>query len=123
MPDGSSLEAADREVDGQFKDVPVGATHQGCVGQTGPTVVDPSHLDWIEFLLVDEDDQPVAGEPYQLTLPDGSVLEGQLDEQGLVRVEGIPSGDCTIYFPDLDQVLSAPSQPEVADPGEPDLET
>ncbi len=58
---------------------------------------------WIEIELVDEDDEPVPGEKYKVTLPDDTVDEGTLDEKGFVRIEGIPSGNCKITFPDLDK--------------------
>ena len=59
---------------------------------------------WIEIELVDEDKQPVPGEKYKITLPDGeSVAEGTLDDKGCARVEGFESGGCKITFPDLDK--------------------
>lgn len=59
--------------------------------------------DWIEIELVGEDDKPVAGEKYRVTLPDGSVDEGTLDQNGWVRVAGFDKGSCKITFPDLDK--------------------
>ncbi len=60
-------------------------------------------LHWIEIELVGEDDEPIPGEYYKITLPDGSVASGTLDDKGLARVEGIrDAGDCKITFPDLD---------------------
>ena len=59
---------------------------------------------WIEIELVDEAGKPVAGEPYQVTLPDGStVADGTLDEKGRARVEGIDPGTCKVTFPNLDK--------------------
>ncbi len=52
--------------------------------------------------LVGEDDGPVAGERYELQLPDGSVLEGTLDHEGRVRVPDLPAGTCRVSFPALD---------------------
>ena len=61
-------------------------------------------LSWIEIELFDEDNEPVAGERYRVTLPDGeTVAEGTLDEKGHARVEGFESGQCQVTFPDLDQ--------------------
>jgi hypothetical protein len=40
---------------------------------------------------------------YRITLPDGSVAEGTLDENGFARVEGIVPGTCQITFPSLDK--------------------
>lgn len=59
---------------------------------------------WIEIELVDEDSNPVSGESYMITLPDGeTVAEGTLDEKGFARIEGIDSGSCKITFPELDK--------------------
>lgn len=58
---------------------------------------------WIEIRLTDEAGSPVAGEPYAVTLADGTVASGTLDEDGLARVDGIPAGTCQVTFPDLDQ--------------------
>ena len=59
---------------------------------------------WIEIKLVDEEDQPVPGERYQVTLPDGTtVAEGTLDDKGFARVEGFEPGSCKVTFPDLDK--------------------
>jgi hypothetical protein len=58
---------------------------------------------WVEFQLVGEDGHPVADEPYRVTLPDGSVEEGNLDDDGKARVEEFASGNCKIAFPNLDQ--------------------
>jgi len=59
---------------------------------------------WIEIKLVDEDNNPVPGEAYRITLPDGqTVAEGTLDDKGFARVDGIDPGTCKITFPELDQ--------------------
>jgi type VI secretion system secreted protein VgrG len=59
---------------------------------------------WIEIELKDEDDSPVPGEPYEITLPDGThVARGTLDQNGFARVQGIDPGDCKVSFPRLDK--------------------
>jgi type VI secretion system secreted protein VgrG len=59
---------------------------------------------WIEIKLVDEEEMPVPGEMYRITLPDGqTVAEGTLDENGFARVEGFDPGECQVTFPDLDK--------------------
>ncbi|MEW6367260.1 MAG: phage baseplate assembly protein V [Acidobacteriota bacterium] len=58
---------------------------------------------WVEIEMVDEEGNPVAGERYRVTLPDGSVVEGTLNRQGLARIDGIDPGTCQITFPSLDQ--------------------
>ena len=60
--------------------------------------------DWIEIVLEDAQGRPSPGEPYVLTLPDGTtVATGTLDEKGFARVEGIEPGTCKITFPNLDK--------------------
>ena len=58
---------------------------------------------WIEIELVDEEDEPVPSEKYEIKLPDGSVAKGTLDGDGLARIEGIEPGTCEITFPNLDK--------------------
>ena len=59
---------------------------------------------FIELELLDEEDQPVAGEPYEITLPDGSTLaSGTTDEKGRARVDNIDPGQCQIRFPRIDK--------------------
>jgi hypothetical protein len=58
---------------------------------------------WIEIELVGEDDQPIAGERYRITLPTGEVAEGTLDAQGWARAGGFDAGQCKIAFPELDE--------------------
>ncbi|HKE23592.1 MAG TPA: type VI secretion system tip protein TssI/VgrG [Bryobacteraceae bacterium] len=66
-------------------------------------------LHWIEIELVDEAARPVTGEPYSITLPDGStVADGTLDEKGRARVENIDAGNCKVTFPALDKEAWAP---------------
>ncbi len=67
------------------------------------TEEDIEEKSWIEIELVDEEDNPVPGEKYKITLPDGSVAQGTLDQNGFARVEGIDSGTCQITFPKLDK--------------------
>lgn len=68
-----------------------------------PTEEDLEEKSWIEIELVDEEDNPVPGEPYRITMPDGSVASGTLDENGFAREEGMDPGTCQICFYKLDQ--------------------
>ncbi len=58
---------------------------------------------WIEIELVDEAGQPMAGEAYRVTTPDGSEQSGSLDEKGFARVSNIDPGTCKVTFPNLDK--------------------
>ena len=58
---------------------------------------------WIEIELVDEQGQPVPGEEYEITAPDGTTIRrGHLNQEGQAHV-GVPDpGTCQISFPRLD---------------------
>jgi hypothetical protein len=78
-----------------------------------PAALTPSQLSgrqpeqdvhWIEIVLLDEDYQPVADEPYELQLPDGAVRTGRLNRQGKAYVADIPTpGTCRVCFPQIDR--------------------
>ena len=58
---------------------------------------------WIEIEMIDEAGQPVVGERYEITAPDGqTVKKGQLDRDGRAHVSIPEPGTCEIAFPDLD---------------------
>lgn len=56
---------------------------------------------WVEVRLMDEHGEPRAGEPYRVLLGDRTELEGRLDQAGVARIPGIPSGPCEWFFPSL----------------------
>ena len=60
-------------------------------------------VSWIEIELVGEDGTPIPGERFSLRLPDGKLEEGTLDGDGKTRFDDIPSGNCYVSFPDLDE--------------------
>jgi type VI secretion system secreted protein VgrG len=69
-----------------------------------PSQEDKAKKSWIEIELVDEDNKPVPGEKYKVTLPDGkTVAQGTLDQNGYARVNGVDPGTCKVTFPDLDK--------------------
>jgi hypothetical protein len=58
---------------------------------------------WVEVVVRDELDAPLADSPYRVLLPDGSVVEGRLDAEGRLRVEGLPApGECVLTLTGLD---------------------
>lgn len=61
------------------------------------------HLHWIEIELIGDDDQPVPNEAYKITLPDGSIKQGNLDQSGWARIEVDPAGKYEVTFPRLDK--------------------
>jgi type VI secretion system secreted protein VgrG len=63
---------------------------------------------WIAIKLKDSDGEPVPGEPYKVTLPDGSVATGSTDANGEARVTGFDPGQCKVEWTKLDKsVVSA----------------
>lgn len=65
--------------------------------------------DWVEIVLVDEEDQPVAGADYEITLPDGSTLTGQTGQGGRIRITDIDPGVCRFSFTRLDERAWTPA--------------
>lgn len=74
-------------------------------GEGGATDDDDTEekTSWIEIELIDEADEPVPGERYEIELPDGSFAKGTLDQNGFARVDGIDPGTCKVTFPELDK--------------------
>ncbi len=57
---------------------------------------------WIEIELIGMDGSALPGELYRIALPDGTFVEGRLNERGRARVSDLDPGACTVTFPDLD---------------------
>lgn len=57
---------------------------------------------WIEVLVLDDKDQPVANVEYEIELSDGRVQRGRTSEHGILRYEDLPSGSCKIRLLDVD---------------------
>lgn len=58
---------------------------------------------WIAIQLVDDSDPPVPVpfKKYRVELPDQSVREGMLDENGQAMLRGVDPGSCKVSFPQL----------------------
>ncbi|MGZ5444000.1 MAG: hypothetical protein ACXW5U_18235 [Thermoanaerobaculia bacterium] len=67
---------------------------------------------WIAIQLIGEDDAPIPNEKYAVMLPGGTIVSGTLDARGLARVDNIPSGVCSVSFPDLDKDAWTPVETE-----------
>jgi hypothetical protein len=61
------------------------------------------HQHWVEIELIDEEDKPVPGVKYKITLPGGAIQEGTLDQNGWTRVQAYAEGSCKVSFPELDE--------------------
>lgn len=56
---------------------------------------------WVAVQLIDDKGDPVPNAAYKVTLPDGSVMSGSLDDQGIVRFDEIDPGECLVSFPEI----------------------
>jgi hypothetical protein len=56
---------------------------------------------WISIRVLDEDGNPVPDVAYSVTLPDGSIMTGALDDQGSARFDEIDPGQCQVSFPEI----------------------
>lgn len=57
---------------------------------------------WVEVLVVDDANRPMAGVEYEIELSDGRVERGRTDEHGILRYEDLPSGSCKVRLLDVD---------------------
>jgi hypothetical protein len=64
----------------------------------GPAPASPGAKSFIEILVIDENDKPVANQRYRLKLTDGSLQEGKLDGNGRIYLNPIPAGICELVF-------------------------
>jgi type VI secretion system secreted protein VgrG len=62
----------------------------------------------ITIKLTDSDGDPIAGEPYKVTLPDNSVADGTLDDKGTATINNIDPGTCQVTFPQRDKTVLKP---------------
>lgn len=66
-------------------------------------VAEPDEEHWLQIKLAEDDGTPRAGERYRVELPDGRVIEGRLDRNGMARVENIDDpGSAVVTFPDME---------------------
>lgn len=68
-----------------------------------PAAAEAEEGEWVEVELVDDDDEPVAEVLFEVTLPDGSVVQGTTSADGVARIPSPSGGDCQIKFPELPQ--------------------
>jgi len=70
--------------------------------QLGVSEVREPETSWISIELRNDRGEPMAGEPYRVRTPDGTIRSGALDEEGRARIVGIARGQCEINFPRID---------------------
>lgn len=111
---GSPLSSASKDANQNMSSSPAGSSSPTCGTAPEPSsgsnqTVSPSKTHWIAIQLVDEGGHAVPGEDYTVTLPDGTTVEGCLDEHGRDRISGIDSGTCKVSFPNRDSKDWQPS--------------
>jgi uncharacterized protein involved in type VI secretion and phage assembly len=77
--------------------------YSGQPSELPPVEAKPYEGHWVSIDLKDDQGNPVAGEYYEITKPDGSVIEGTLDVNGYARVWVDTPGQCQITFPNRDK--------------------
>lgn len=102
---GQELSNAEKDADASFWYDDVGGSVAACSGNKSPTVVSSTKTHWVEISMVDKDGNAAAGERYEITLPNGDTISGDLDVRGNARIEGIDPGYCKVRFPGLDKTL------------------
>jgi type VI secretion system secreted protein VgrG len=100
-----SVGSASDDANQNLSSSPAGSPVQSCgsAPESGSNqTVSPVKQSWISIKLVDQDNHSVPGEPFRIKLPDGSIVDGQLDKKGLARISGIDPGSCQVSFPNRD---------------------
>lgn len=62
----------------------------------------PKNSDWIEIELVGPESGPICSERCIVIDSEGNKHKGRTDAKGVLRVEGLPKGECEVSFVDLD---------------------
>ena len=117
----SPLNAAENDANGNFGFGDVGKVLAPCSAASSPTpatssgakpptslgsssaTVSPDKKHWVEIVMLDQEGMPVPGQAYEITVPDGTVVQGSTDSKGRGRVDGIDAGNCKIIFTQLDK--------------------
>lgn len=104
MSSGSNpLSSASKDANQNMSSGPAGSPCQSCGDAAAAPPVAPQKKHFVAIQMLDEEGRPAAGEDFKLTLPDGTVQEGNLDQHGKARINGIDPGSCKITFPNLDK--------------------
>jgi uncharacterized protein (DUF2345 family) len=106
----NSLSNASSSANQNMSPAPAGSPVQACgsAPASSTTQVSPTKEHWISIQLLDEEGHAVPNEDYKITLPDGSTVEGTLDQHGRAKISGLDSGNCKVSFPDLDGEMWKP---------------
>lgn len=101
--DSNALDNASSDANQNMSPTPAGSAVQSCGSAPTPAPpVSPDKTHWIAIELVDELGKHVPYEDYQVTLPDGTIIEDSLDRRGHAKITGIDPGTCKVSFPNRD---------------------
>ncbi len=64
-----------------------------------PAVVED---EWVDVVVVDQDDRPVPLLDYEIRLSDGRVRQGRTNEHGRLYYDELPPGDCELVLLGVD---------------------
>ena len=79
----------------------VSATSKDAAAQPADSSSTEEKTGWINIKLVDEKGNAVAGETYEIVLPDGTLAKGTLGIDGTAKVKDFDEGSCIVSFPKL----------------------
>ncbi|MDW5416629.1 type VI secretion system tip protein TssI/VgrG [Iodobacter sp. CM08] len=78
-----------------------------------PFMPKPENKDnWIELNYGYNDLEPVKGAPFKLKYPDGTEINGVLDEKGFARVQGVPLGSAQVKLGEDNRKWNAKNKTE-----------
>ena len=89
------------EIGGNSSKPVVGVAAAGA--RDGASSLDEAKSTWIEIVMLDKGGFGVASTKFKLETPDGKIIYGVTNGNGIGRVEGVQPGDHKISFPDLPQ--------------------
>jgi hypothetical protein len=102
---GNALNNSSNDANQNMSPTPAGSPIESCGSPPESPfdqTISPNKTHWIAIHLIDEKGRPVSGEDFKITLPDGTVVEGNLDGKGRAKITGIDSGSCKVSFPNRD---------------------
>ena len=74
----------------------IGAAEEAAVATNAVLDVPLDPLSFFKARLVDKDDVPLVAQPFQLELPDGSIVRGETDSDGVGLVNPVMRGQCVL---------------------------
>jgi len=86
---------------------PIGSPVQGCPGKEGSSPEDDKKPEshWIKFKVQDDAGKPLAGLTLHIVLPDGSREEKTSDDKGMIEINNLTPGNCSIDLDYDDHIL------------------